>query len=316
MDQSKPLNLDPMMMVDIIQHLQVEYSFGSPSLWNKIADYALRTGKALPSLKSVFMAGAPVSSSVLSKVSQIVTEGEVYTPYGSTEALPVTLAPSKHLKSARQKKARSGEQGTLVGKAISQVNVKVIEANDLLIEDIGQIKECPELEIGEIIVKGRNISQSYFARPEANAESKIRDGEVFWHRMGDLGYLDGSGNLYFCGRKAHAVKTQDKIFYSVPCERIFNEHPKVRRSALVAIEGGKKAAIVIEPISDAWPSTEEAKRRFQAELLAIGARDPITEAITDFFFHPSFPVDGRHNVKIFRDQLSKWASSQNEGFKA
>ena len=53
--------------------------------------------------------------------------------------------------------------------------------------------------------------------------------------MGDLGYLDAQGRLWFCGRRAHRVKTKAGTLFTIPCEAIINEHPDVARSALVGI---------------------------------------------------------------------------------
>jgi acyl-CoA synthetase (AMP-forming)/AMP-acid ligase II len=125
--------------------------------------------------------------------------------------------------------------------------------------------------------------------------------------MGDLGYMDEAGNLYYCGRKAHSVYTAERAFHSVPLEEIFNTLPKVKRSALVGIRSGREPAIVIEPTPEAWPETPEAQEAFREELRALAAKSPLTASITQFFFHRSFPVDARHNAKIFREQLSEWA---------
>jgi len=309
-DQRKPLSLDPRTICETIRQLNVSYSFGSPSLWNKISDFCLRAGEKLPSITRLFMAGAPVSDEVLRKVTQIVGEQVVFTPYGSTEALPVTLAPASELRKVSLLKAKDGSLGTVVGRCVRGVDVKIIEHEGGAIQDIGSVTECPPGAIGEIIVRGKNISPGYLHRPDANAWSKIKDGGFLWHRMGDMGYCDEQGNLYFCGRKVHAVRTPERIFYSIPCERIFNRHQKVQRSALVSLDEGRSAGIVVEPLPEAWPATEEARRRFSAELRALGAGDPVTASIEEFFFHPSFPVDGRHNVKIFREQLSEWAEKQ------
>ncbi len=309
-DQKKPLSLDPGVICETIQQLNVAYSFGSPSLWNKICDFCLRTGTKLPSVKKLFMAGAPVSDEVLRKAMHVAGGEGVFTPYGATEALPVTLAPANELAKAIAVKAHDGSRGTIVGRPVSAVDAMIIEDLDRAVPDIRDVRECPAGVIGEIIVRGKNISPGYLHRPLAGAKSKITDGSSFWHRMGDLGYRDDAGNVYFCGRKIHAVRTQFRTFYPIPCERVFNTHSKVQRSALIALDGGNRPGIVIEPRPEAWPATDEARRRFSAELRALGAQDPVTAPIEDFFFHPSFPVDGRHNVKIFREQLAEWAENQ------
>ena len=121
-------------------------------------------------------------------------------------------------------------------------------------------------------------------------------------------------HLYFCGRKGHRVQVENKTYFSIPTERIFNVHPKVRRSALVALKPRGEVAIVIEPQPQYWPSGSIERSAFTAELLALGEKSPITKDIKLFFFHRSFPVDARHNAKIFRDRLGTWASEQRKKF--
>ena len=104
------------------------------------------------------------------------------------------------------------------------------------------------------------------------------------------------------------VVTPARVFHSVPIENVFNRHPAVSRSALVGVDGG--AALVVEPTGEHWPLAAGARRRLAEELGALAAADPVTAAIRRFYFHPSFPVDARHNAKIFRDKLSVWAATQ------
>jgi hypothetical protein len=102
------------------------------------------------------------------------------------------------------------------------------------------------------------------------------------------------------------VTTADQTFHSVPVENVFNRHPQVSRTALIGVAG--TPALVVEPRSRSLDAA--ARRRLADELRAIGAADPVTAPIRRFYFHPSFPVDARHNAKIFRDRLAVWAATQ------
>ena len=93
----------------------------------------------------------------------------------------------------------------------------------------------------------------------------------------------------------------------MPLEEIFNTLPKVRRSALVGLRGGQEPAIVIEPFPQYWPESTEQQQAFISELNELAQQNELTSGIRRFFFNRSFPVDARHNAKIFRDQLSDWA---------
>jgi acyl-CoA synthetase (AMP-forming)/AMP-acid ligase II len=168
-------------------------------------------------------------------------------------------------------------------------------------------------ERGEIVVAGPTVTRAYCELPEATAAAKIAgpDGRT-WHRMGDLGYLDDQGQLWFLGRKAHRVETGEETCFPVAVEAIFNEHPKVFRSALIGLsqEGARRPAVVIEPEEGGFPPSRAAREAFSAELRELGARHPHTAAIETFFFHRAFPVDLRHNAKIRRGDLAAWAAKR------
>lgn len=309
-DASRPLSVDPLKIVMLINDLGIHYSFGSPTLWNKISEYCIRSRSSLPSIEKIFMAGAPVSSEVLRKLVQVLPHGEAYTPYGATEALPVTLVSNQEIAALQHERSSGGESGTYVGKPIEGIDLKVVAPVDGPMHDFSALKSVAPYEIGEIIVRGTNVSNAYFNMPSDLNAGKIKDGTTVWHRMGDVGYLDRAGALYFCGRKVHVVHFEGTIYYSVPVETIFNRHPKVKRSALISLGKRGEAAIVVEPFSHYWPENGDDKDAFRRELLALGAEDPITAGIRKVFFHHSFPVDARHNAKIYRDRLGAWATEE------
>jgi acyl-CoA synthetase (AMP-forming)/AMP-acid ligase II len=304
LDPSRPLSLVPKQIIRVMRDLGNQTSFGSPTLWSKLAEYCRQTGESLPQLRRVFMAGAPVSQATIDLVKAACPQAESFTPYGATEALPVTIAASAERRQHPPVLAVSGEQGTPVGRAIDGVSLRVVHPVSGSAD--APLVDCPERVIGEIVVSGGTVSREYLRRPEATAASKVREGENLWHRMGDMGYLDADGQLYFCGRRVHVVATPDRMFHSVPVENVFNSHPQVGRTALVGVDG--LPALVVEPRSRHLSS--DARQRLAGELRAVGGRDPVTAAIRRFYFHPAFPVDARHNAKIFRDRLAVWAATQ------
>ncbi len=308
---AKPLSLNPAKIVQIVNSLGIESAFGSPTLWNKIYEYCLRSRAVLRPLRKVFMAGAPVDDETLRRVKSILPQGEAFTAFGATEALPVTLASSRDVLEGNRVPAQSGELGAFVGKPLRGVEIKVIAPVAGAIAEIAEIQECAPLQIGELIVRGKNVSTRYLDRPEADRLGKIADGETVWHRMGDMAYLDSEGNIYFCGRKAHVVTVRDQVYHSVPVEDVFNAHQKVKRSALVNLHNGAAPGVVVEPYPQFWPASPEAIEALSREIKDIARTSPLTASIEKVFFHKSLPVDGRHNAKIFRDRLSVWASAQD-----
>src|SRR5205807_10486042 len=165
---------------------------------------------------------------------------------------------------------------------------------------------------GERVGKGPVVSRAYFRRERDTTLAKIKDGDAWWHRMGDVGYLDEQGRLWYCGRKGDRVQTASGTFFTDPCEAIFNQHSDVFRSALVGIglTGHQRPAIVIEPHPGQFPATADELTQFRDELLQLGAAHPVTAGISTVLFHRAFPVDVRHNVKIARDKLALWAAGQ------
>ena len=166
-------------------------------------------------------------------------------------------------------------------------------------------------EVGEIVVQGPVVTRSYFGRAEATALAKIDDPASggFWHRMGDLGRRDERGRIWFQGRKSHRVQTASGTLFTIPCEGIFNVHPDVARTALVGVgEPGKTKPILCV---ETKPTVGRGDwDRLRGELLALGKANPITREVKTLLRHPSFPVDIRHNAKIFREKLAIWAEGR------
>jgi len=152
------------------------------------------------------------------------------------------------------------------------------------------------------------VTRGYFNRPEADLLAKIDDpaGGGFFHRMGDLGGKDDEGRIWFCGRKSHRVVTPDEVLFTIPCEAVFNTHPRVFRTALVGIgEKGRQRPVLCVELEKGTRIDREQVRR---ELLAIAGAHVHPHGIGTILFHPAFPVDIRHNAKIFREKLALWAA--------
>ena len=130
--------------------------------------------------------------------------------------------------------------------------------------------------------------------------------------MGDLGRLDEKKRLWFYGRKNQRVIAETETLYTIPCESIFNQHPDVKRSALVGTgpRTKQKPVIIIEPTKANKIKLSRERNNFIKELLELGATSSLTKAIKRVLFHPDFPVDVRHNAKIIREKLSLWAEKQ------
>ena len=236
----------------------------------------------------------------------------MYTPYGATEALPVASNSATEVLEETESASRQGA-GTCVGRRFDGIEWRVIEIDDGPLVRLEDTNPVSPGAIGELIVKGPVVTSKYVTRTDANALHKIVDpAGGFWHRMGDVGYFDEIGRLWFCGRKAHVVFTSVGPMYSVRCEAIFNQHDHVYRCALVGIgeRGRQIPVIVVEPEQGDFPGDASEIAVFEQELRELGALSPLTAEIHRILFRAALPVDTRHNVKINREQLAVWAAGR------
>ena len=312
MNPSRPADVDPIKIIEAINDQGVTQAFGSPAFWNRVGRHCEQHGQQLPTLRRALSAGAPVPIHVIQRMRNAMTsEGaDIHTPYGATESLPVCSISGREVLEETLELSVQG-RGTCVGRPFPRIDLRVIDITDGPIASIAETTQLAAGEIGEIIVRGPVATRQYYCKPEATAAAKISDGDGFWHRMGDVGYIDDTGRLWFCGRKSHIVNAAIGRMFTIPCEAIFNNHPQVFRSALVGIGTlPQEPVIIVEPQPDQFPRTPDTKHRMQAELLQLGQSNPQTECIRRVLFHESLPVDTRHNVKIFREKLGPWAERE------
>lgn len=312
MNPTRPADVDPVKILRAIRDQEVTQAFGSPAMWNQIGRYCEANNVQLPTLRRVLSAGAPVPNHVLRRMTGTLSESaDLFTPYGATECLPVAAIGAREVLESTAGQTAEGA-GTCVGTVFDQMSVKIIDVTFEPIVSIEDATELPVGRIGEIVVRGPVATREYYQRSDATQLAKISDGDTFWHRMGDVGYLDETGRLWFCGRKAHIVFTDNGPLYSVRSEAIFNQHPRVYRSALVGIgeRGSQRPAVVVEPEAGEMPDTPAQAEAFRQELLELAAGSELTRDIETVLFRSALPVDTRHNVKINREELAVWAAAQ------
>jgi olefin beta-lactone synthetase len=306
MDPTRPANVNPERIVEAVVNHGVTNMFASPALLNRVGRHGKANGIRLPSLKRVISAGAPASPANIAQFATLLEDdAEIHTGYGATEAMPVSSFGSKEILSETGKLSEQGF-GICVGRPIQGIEARIIPISDSPIEQWSDELNLTEGEIGEIAVSGDIVTSGYFERPSHDLDSKIKDNGRLWHRMGDLGWLDNKGRIWFCGRKSHRVITADKTLFTIPCEAIFNNHPAVFRCALVGVgmPPHQRPVICIE----LDPGSKGYDRRILSEeLMELARKNVLTEAIDTFLFHTGFPVDIRHNSKIFREKLAVWA---------
>jgi len=310
MDPTRPANVDPTKIIAAVERFRVTNLFGSPALINRVGRYGAENGVKLPTLRRVISAGAPVPARVIERFTTLLEPGvQVFTPYGATEALPVANIGSDTILKETRHRTDQGH-GVCVGHPVPGMRAWVIPITDDPVPTFGESTCLRPGEIGEFVVSGSVVTAEYFGRPQATVLAKVRgpDGQLL-HRMGDVGYLDELGRLWFCGRKSHRVVTPNETLFTIPCEAVFNTVPGVFRTALVGVvrEGITYPVLCYEP--DGTPCRTVAD--LERDLRAVGQRYGHTRRIEVFLEYPrGFPVDIRHNAKIFREKLARWVDTE------
>jgi acyl-CoA synthetase (AMP-forming)/AMP-acid ligase II len=312
MDPTRPASADPRKLHAAIRQFGVTQLFGSPALMRVLADH----GEPLPGVQRVTSAGAPVPPDVVAKMRTLLPEtAQFWTPYGATECLPVAVIEGRELQSTRQ--ATEQGAGTCVGRPVPPNQVRIIRIVDAPIADWSSDDVVPQGEVGEITVAGPTATDSYFNRDAATRTAKIRErladgSERIVHRMGDVGYFDSEGRLWFCGRKTQRVETRDGPLYTEQVEPVFNTVAGIRRTALVGIGelGQQRPVLCYELEADVSANTAAG---IEAKLRAQAMHNSHTARIDTFLRHPGFPVDIRHNAKIGREKLAVWAKERVGG---
>ena len=336
LNPARPADVDPAKIIQAIRQEGITSSFGSPTLWAKIARHGEKHGVKLPTLRRVLCAGAPVPPGLCTAMATLLPNGELHSPYGATEVLPVSSICAREVIGATAAAALAG-RGTCVGRILPGNEVRIIALTDAPLPTLPAARELPAGEIGEIIVRGPTVTTEYDDLPQATAAAKIRgartplpetkaraesvtggrgveaegDEHAVWHRMGDAGYLDAEGRLWFCGRKAERLTTATGPIFTEQVEPAFTSHPAVRRAALVGIgpAGAQEAAIVIEPADPQVIRDPRAAAQLVAALSRHVRSHAHAAVVKRFHVHHHLHVDVRHNAKIHRLTLARWAAT-------
>jgi acyl-CoA synthetase (AMP-forming)/AMP-acid ligase II len=332
MDFSHPASADPRKLLAAANVWRVTQAFASPAVWRVVGEHCARTGEKIDSLRQVFSCGAPVSADVLRHtLACVAPSAKMHTPYGATECLPVSTIEAAEV--IGETAARTDEgAGVCVGKKVDSIDWRVIRIKDEPIATIGEAEELRVGEIGELIVRGVQVSPQYVTQAQANALAKIEDnlGAEYlvrnaqldsalpsrrpfacfdsWHRTGDVGYIDEEGRFWYCGRKSQRVETRNGPLFTECVEGVANTYAGIKRSALVGIKQGGELEPVLIVESDGDPN----KGHWNDVLLHLTRISKGRYSIDRVMALNQLPVDVRHNAKINREKLAAWAARFSE----
>lgn len=309
MDPTRPAQANPVYLVQAIEQFGVTNLFGSPALLKVLGRHCAQEKLHLPTLKRVLSAGAAVPADTVRLMQQAMgDEGAVHTPYGATECLPVASISSRELTTELVAATRAG-RGTCVGRPVAPNRVEILRLMDDAAEVLHPEDLLPAGEVGEIIVHGPTSTDRYWRRDEQTrlAKTEDEDGRV-WHRMGDAGYFDEQGRLWFCGRKSQRVQTARGNLFADQVEAIFNGVDGINRTALVGLgDPGQQEPVLCVELDEPGRDPQDIKNA----VMDLATQHESLTQLRRVLFHPGFPVDIRHNSKIGRETLAVWAREQS-----
>lgn len=300
MDVTSPRTLTARAVADATAQVTGTVMWASPAALTNIlrtaADLTDAQVQELSSLRLIMGAGAPVDVAILHGMQRLVPSADVRTPYGMTEVLPVCDVRVDEIDAA------GSGPGVLVGRPLPGVEVRVSAldhdgcATGPMTRDAGVL--------GEIIV-GADHRKVCYDRLWATERLSSRDPG--WHRTGDVGVLDDQGRLWVAGRLAHVITSPAGPLAPVPIEQVVQRIPQVHQAACVGVGPVGRQQVVVVCVTEG-DSSGLAPMALLDEVRALVDCD-----VAAVLLRPSLPVDIRHNSKIDRTAVSRWASQQLAG---
>ena len=331
MDVTKPASLTAGALADAAAAVDATLVFASPSALRNVAATAgaLTTDqrRALDGIRLVLSAGAPVSPALLRKVQAALPRAELHTPYGMTEALPIT-----DISLAEIDAAGTGN-GVCVGRPLPGVRVR-ISALDSTGAATGELTVALDVT-GEVCVSAAHVKDRY---DQLWATEHASSRDPGWHRTGDVGHLDDRGRLWIEGRLVHVITTADGPVTPVAIEHRIELLDEVESAAIIGVgpAGTQQiVAVVVRPGQYGVAAVRghrahrsrgslrsRESRRSRRSLsprplaepgLAAEIRAAAGVPVAAVLVVPELPTDIRHQAKIDRARLATWAEKVLSG---
>jgi len=304
MDFTKPGSVSGAQIIEPIRRFGVTNMFGSPALLDRVATQEghrveSASGPVLPTSRRVITAGAPGGPRILEAFQRFLApEARIHTPYGATESLPIATIDHRTVLDETRARTDTGA-GICVGRPVETATVEILRITDGPRASFGSEDRAAAGEVGEICVSGPQVTRGYFRDEENTRLHKMQDPEGrLFHRVGDVGYRDEAGRIWFCGRKSQRVIVDGKSYFTEQIEGPCNAAPTARRTAPggANVDGGVIPGLCIEPMPVKLPPDP-------AVFVPPALREGPTAIVERFFLFDRFPLDPRHNAKIHREEL-------------
>jgi acyl-CoA synthetase (AMP-forming)/AMP-acid ligase II/pimeloyl-ACP methyl ester carboxylesterase len=307
MDVTAPRTLTARAVADAVTAADATVVFLSPAaIANVVATASALTDddrRALGRVRLFLSAGAPVSAALLTAATELMPNASAHTPYGMTEGLLMTDVDLDGVTAA----GASSSSGICVGRPAASVRVRIapLDADG---RATGALTETPDVT-GEIVVVAPHVRDHYDRLWRTDRLSRLGVDDPRGHRTGDVGHLDASGQLWVEGRMQHVITTPSGVVTPVGPEQRTERVPGVGRVGVVGVgpSGTQQVVAVVETVP-------AARRPALADpSLADAVRAAAGVPVAAVLVVPELPTDIRHNSKVDRARLARWASSVSAG---
>ena len=299
-DVTKPGELDATRLADAVSAVGATLVWASPASLQNVVATAGGLGTAqrhgLSSVRLLMSAGAPVPAQLLRDALTLMPGAEAHTPYGMTEVLPVADIDLAGLDAA------GPGEGICVGIPVPGAVVGISA-----LDDSGAATGLPTDEpgvTGEILVSAPWAKDRYDRLWATQSRTSRDQGR---HGTGDVGHLDDAGRLWVQGRLAHVVTTADGPVTPVGVEQRVLALPGVRAAACVGVGPAGAQVVVVVVVPDLAPARREL---LAGPELTLQVRNVAGVPVAAALLRSDLPVDVRHNSKIDRAELSRWATER------
>ena len=272
----------------------------SPALIEPLVDYASKHSIILPSMKKFFTGGGPVNPWLFASLEKIMPNARLFLVYGSTEAEPIALLPSGNVLKDTNDITLQGK-GITLGIPVEKIKTRIIRYSRTNLSDILPL---PAGEIGEIILTGPFVGKKYYHNEEAFKENKYTDDQGnIWHRTGDLGYQNESGQLFMLGRINAIINENDKIRFPLQVEPVINHLEDIKKCAYFQLDASKKTTALLISVKPGTPQ-DKAILNIKNKMRELDIHP------SKIIFTDNIPVDKRHNSKVDYSEVLKMYSNE------
>ncbi len=278
---------EPNAWVQAVRREAATHAMVVPTMLNRILDVVDADGDGLPSMRSLAYGGGPMPRPVVERAMVLLDGVDLVNAYGLTETSSTiaVLGPDDHRAAFASDdpsvRARLGS----VGRPLPGVEVSIRDADG---------RELPAGEVGEIWVRGDQVSGEYVGRSGTDDDG--------WFNTRDAGRIDHEGYLFVQGRLDDVIVRGGENLSPGEIEEVLLQHPAVAAAAVVGIpdvEWGERVVAAVVPATGMAVDEDELRDHVRSVLRS--ARTPERIKVVDEL---PFNETGKLLRRVLRDDLA------------